>query len=377
MIIELDKIGSVDSFRETLARVLAIPQVKSVLVLASDANGFTPNGLDTMLQDCPVPIFGGIFPALIHGREKLDRGTIVVGLPVSADLHIIPRLSDTTVNYEEILDRDIPELSTAGISGQATMFVFVDGLASHIGALVDSLFNLFGLEINYLGGGAGSLSFEQKPCLFSNQGLLQDSAVLALTTLKSGIGVSHGWTSIKGPLKVTESAGNVIKTLNWQPAFDVYRQVVEAESGCIFTDTNFFAIAKGYPFGINRLGAEKIVRDPIQKEDDGSLVCVGEVPAGNFVDILVGTTESLVGAARQALHRSQAAIGPAPGARLAIFIDCISRVLFLQEEFCQELDAVHTDDIPLVGALTMGEIANSGQEYLEFYNKTAVVGVVE
>jgi hypothetical protein len=377
MIIELDRTGSVENFRETLSRVVAAPQVKSVLVLASDTNGFTPAAVDATLQNCPVPIFGGIFPALIYGREKLDRGTIIVGLPVAADLHIVPRLSDTSVDYEEILDREIPEFSTAGMVGRYTMFVFVDGLAARISALIDSLFNLFGLEINYLGGGAGSLSFERKPCLFSNQGLLQDSAVLAVTMLKSGIGVSHGWTSIKGPIKVTEAAGNVIKTLNWQPAFDVYRQVVEAESGRSFTATNFFEIAKGYPFGINRLGAEKIVRDPIQKEDDGSLVCVGEVPAGTFVDILAGTTESLVDAACQALHRSLTAIGPALESRLTIFVDCISRVLFLQDEFGRELDAVHTEEIPLIGALTMGEIANSGQEYLEFYNKTAVVGIVE
>ncbi|MFN2343877.1 MAG: hypothetical protein ABR542_10995, partial [Desulfonatronovibrio sp.] len=59
-----------------------------------------------------------------------------------------------------------------------------------------------------------------------------------------------------------------------------------------------------------------------------------------------------------------------------ILIDCISRVLFMENDFSMELSAV--DDRALTfGALTLGEIANTGDSYLEFYNKTAVVGVLE
>jgi len=58
-----------------------------------------------------------------------------------------------------------------------------------------------------------------------------------------------------------------------------------------------------------------------------------------------------------------------------LFIDCISRVLFLDDSFPLELQAVHERQLPLIGALTIGEIANSGKDYLDFYNKTAVVGM--
>lgn len=372
MIIEVDKTGSIAGFQETLAAVLAYEQVKGLLILAGEANNFTPAALDETLKNMPVPLFGGIFPEIIAGREKLARGTIIAGLPMAPKVQIIPKLSDITVDYDGIIDKKFSNLDQT-----KTMFVVVDGLSKRISALIDSLFNIFGLEINYIGGGAGSLSFEQKPCLFTNQGLLQDSALLAMLEIESGIGVSHGWTTLQGPFKVTEADRNIVKSLDWRPAFELYREVVEQASGQAFSHANFFELAKGYPFGINKLGAEKIVRDPIMLGQNGALICVGEVPEGCYVDILAGKVASLVGAARKALVLGQRAFRGQSTTPTMLFMDCISRALFLEEEFCQELDAIFDQNMPLLGALTLGEIANSGQDYLEFYNKTAVVGILE
>jgi len=49
--------------------------------------------------------------------------------------------------------------------------------------------------------------------------------------------------------------------------------------------------------------------------------------------------------------------------------------LFLDQDFNQELENVHrfVNDVPFFGVLSLGEIANNGNDYLEFYNKTAVV----
>ncbi len=59
-------------------------------------------------------------------------------------------------------------------------------------------------------------------------------------------------------------------------------------------------------------------------------------------------------------------------------IDCISRVLFLEDSFVKEIDSVSNiiGDLPLVGALTLGEIANKSDTYIDFYNKTCVVGTL-
>ena len=351
--------------------VLENDTVKGLLIFSCDANGFTPKSINGKLAEISVPFLGGIFPEIIAGKEKLEKGTVVAGFSLEPNVQIIPDLSDTSVDYDEVLDEKIPEIDNI-----KTMFVLVDGFSKRISTLVDSLFNIFGLEFNYIGGGTGSLSMEQKPCLFTSEGFIQDSAVLATLDIESSVAVTHGWERIAGPFKVTESDRNVVKTIDWKPAFQLYRDVVEKNSDKRFQDDNFFVISKCHPFGISKLGAERIVRDPFMRDEDDSLICVGEVPQDSFIDILKGDINSLVTAAGRALRLAKEGFTEETSNKTVLFIDCISRVLFLEKNFDDELMTVYDESTPMIGALTIGEIANSDKDYLEFYNKTSVVGIL-
>lgn len=346
-------------------------ECKSILILGCDANGYTPENINGILQNCPVPLFGGIFPEIILNNKKLSKGVIAAGINIDPGIAVIQDLSNESADYETQITKN------SWKSDISTMFVFADGMSGRISALIEGLFNTFGLGINFIGGGAGSLSFVQKPCIITNQGLLSDTAVLAGTTISSGIGVKHGWSTVQPGLSVTESLKNKIKTINWKPAFEIYRNIVENHSGKMFSENEFFNIAKSYPFGIRKLGAENIVRDPLLKEADGTLVCVGEVPQNSPIEILSGDKNSLINAAEEAKNAAKRNFMPS-GERIEtlFFIDCISRVLFLEDAFQDELNKVYDKDLPMIGALTLGEIANSGNDYLEFYNKTAVVGIL-
>ena len=105
------------------------------------------------------------------------------------------------------------------------------------------------------------------------------------------------------------------------------------------------------------------------------MICVGEVPQNVFVHILKGKPENLIEASREALDTAMSVINY--DRKLTFFIDCISRVLFLEDDFQKEINTVASSGSLLAGALTLGEIANSGSEFLEFFNKTAVVAIIE
>jgi hypothetical protein len=367
-----DDSGSARAMERLAASLSADPEVRALMVLGCDANGWTPAEVDPVLSSLSKPVFGGIFPKIIHGQCALDRGVLVIGLPCQADIHVIPALSDPAADYEAALEAAAAEWTVGG----GTFVVFVDGLSKRIAALVEALFAVFGLGQNYVGGGAGSLSFAQKPCLITPSGLAADAALLVRLAIESGVGVAHGWQPFGESMKATETEHNTVLSLDWHPARERYQQLVEAHSGRSFTTDSFFDLAKSYPLGISRLDGEVVVRDPLTTDARGGLVCVGEVPAGSFVYLLHGTPENLVAAAAYARRMAAETAAPRAAAPTpAFFIDCISRALFLEDRLGEELAAAAGGG-DLFGAMTLGEIANSSRAYLEFYNKTAVVALL-
>ena len=360
--------GSCEGLFVLFERALA-SGAQSLLVLAADANGFTPAQLDASLQALPIPVFGGIFPEIIAHGQKLKRGSLVCALPVKAQVYSIEHLSNPEYDYFSAvaaLEAQIPKGSS--------LVTLVDGLSKRITALLESLYEVFGSRYRYLGGGAGSLSFVQQPCLMSNRGLMMDCAQITALPLSVSLSIEHGWHRFAGPFIVTGAYDNTITTLNYKPAFEVYREVVEADSGQRFGVNNFFDLAKAYPFGLDRISGDVVVRDPLFRQGN-ALVCVGDVPINHIIYILKGDVDHLLEASRRCVQIIQADTRPF----MALLFDCISRALFLQDRFAEEINTIQQalpSGVPLVGGLSLGEIADGGNTCLELFNKTLVLGML-
>ncbi|WP_044117644.1 FIST signal transduction protein [Alkaliflexus imshenetskii] len=361
----------IDELKQRLLLINQDSEVSSILILAADGNNYDPVLIDPILRAIEKPLFGGIFPGLIFQQKKFEKGFIIIKFKLHTDVELIENISLPATDFND----QLLNLSDRLTTNTKSLFVFIDGFSKRTNHFIDSIFMTMGLEYNYIGGGCGSLSLEQKPCIFSNKGLLQDSAIIAAFDLESGIGVSHGWSSLAGPFKVTASEGTCVKELDYKPAFEVYKSVLNREKSTGITPDNFFSIAKSFPFGIHKLDAEKVIRDPIAVGLNNSLLCVGEVEVGSFLHIMNGNKEDLIKAARNATIMAIANKGEPPK-NLLFLVDCVSRVLFLEDDFYLELEEVSSEcnHLPLLGVLSIGEIADNKKDYLEFHNKTSVVG---
>ena len=315
----------------------------------------------TKIQDAPFECYGGIFSQVIYDDQHLEEGLIAITLETTPIL----------LDMRDSIDEKSFELSKV-----PTMLAFVDGLSTYIDHFLVDLFNNLNTKISLIGGGAGKLTLKQEPILFTPTSFTQDSALLIPLEQHLSMGVKHGWDFLEGPLVATSSNKTALYQLNYQDAFSFYKKVVETDSGRNFDDEAFFDLAKLYPLGIITVSGETIVRDPITHQGE-TLILVGDMPENSVVNILKGDPKHLIKAASHAASIAYAS-SQDNGCldSTVIMIDCISRVLFLQKDFVKEIQAVQKE-LPsshIIGILTLGEISNNGDTYINFYNKTCVVG---
>lgn len=344
---------------------------QKALIAIAEKTTVDINSLVRALDAAGIEFMGGMFPMLIFDAKVIERGIVVNTLYNVEHIGTIQHISKKDIH--------IPHISFEE-NQPYTLVTFVDGLTTEIPHFLGKLYEHYGMETNYIGGGAGSLTLQQMPCVFSNEGFFEDTAIYAIVKLKSNIGVKHGWKKLEGPYIVTKSKGNIIQEINWEKPFKVYKEIVESKSDERFNQDNFFEIAKGYPLGIIKQELDYVVRDPIAFNENDELLCVCNVEENSLINILKGEPDNLLIAAKEASEESLIhAVNP----QLAIVIDCISRVLYLGDTFENELQnitqTIHNKypGIPVNGALTLGEISSYGNGYIEFYNKTIVVGLFE
>ncbi|MEI6754056.1 MAG: FIST N-terminal domain-containing protein [Paludibacter sp.] len=313
---------------DNLKKLEETPEVKSVLFFMANDEEFTPDFLNPVLQSFTKPVIGGVIYQLIFNNEQKKSGVLLIPL--------LFELKTEVFNYDDVQSSVFQKLENSysnKIGEKGSIFIFTDAFTNSKSSFIENLFNFFGFRYTFFGAGCGSDSYVSFPCIIHNSGVHANSGVIGYSAEPIVFGVAHGWSSISNPLKVTESEMNKIISINWKPAFEVYKRTVEEHSGLKFNSMNFLDIAKSYPIGLIKIDGEMVVRDPFLVEDD-AVYCIDNIEKGQYISILNGDTESLIDGAENALNifnKNKLLKGIVTDFKF--YIDCISRVNFLGDNY--------------------------------------------
>ncbi|OHX66102.1 FIST signal transduction protein [Flammeovirga pacifica] len=311
-----------------------------------------------------ISFFGGFFPKIIYKNTIYDDGFICY------PIH--------TKNKPIIVSNNKPfDKNSLKDTHEKDIFLMFDGLSPYFQNIIEDLYFKLGSDYTIFGGGSGPLSLEQQLCVFDNNGIYKDCGILCSTSKKFNTSVQHGWKRKYGPLIATKTEKNWIFELNWRNAFEVYKEVIDNQA--LNTET-FFEISKNHPFGVMKEGHEDIIREPIFVNNKGSIKSIGDIMENSVLYIMTAEKEDLI----KATEKAAASIASQAKNPQVFMVDCISRYLFLGNDYQKEIDActeklkINNEVKPLIGVLSLGEISSTEKnQMVEYFNKTIVVNAIE
>lgn len=284
---------------------------------------------------------------------------------------------------------DVADAGSSGSAGEAlghrlaghlpqdrpgAVLVLADGLVVNGTALVDGLSGSLPDQVTISGGLAGDGDRFADTWVYA-EGQFRRGAVAAVAlsgrSLEVAYGSAGGWEAF-GPYRiVTESDGNVLRTLDGRPALGLYREYLGERADQLPASALLFPLLIRSPDG-----SVELVRTVLGIDDGQStMTFAGDIPTGWTARLMRTSLDRLVDASALAAEAAQQGLAEP---ELAIAVSCVGRRLVLGQRTDEELEAaadVLGRQAPLIGFYAYGELS-PGAGSCELHNQTMTLTVL-
>lgn len=313
---------------------------KTALIGASTAGEITPDG--PMSHSCVV---------LLVGSE-----TLLWSVGIGEGLDRVPREAGQQAAYTAL----------QGFRGtQRSGFLLLgDGLVTSYADVVRGIQEVLGTNSLIAGGLAGDDLRYEATYQYCNHRVTTRSVVGVLLGGggRLGVGMEHGFAPISKPRHVTRSRANVLVELDRQPAASVYEEYFGEERVRHMRQERLTRPGMAYPLGIQTEPADHwLLRNVVAFRDDGSLACSAEIPEGSWLQLMVGSRELALDAARRAAQEAIQSLNRV--AAVVVFDSVVRRMLLGPRQAAEEVQRIRNTvgpSVPLIGCYTYGEQAPCG-----------------
>jgi len=250
----------------------------------------------------------------------------------------------------------------------AHIFVLSDGLTVN-GSEVAKAVNI-DRSIPVLGGLLGDDVNFEKTYVIAN-GLPQSDQIVLIgfygKTLKVGYGCCSGWDEFGLDRVITKSKGNVVYSIDDQPALELYKSYLGG-----FTD-DLPASGLRFPLSIKSEDGLPLIRTLLViDEDEQSLTFAGDVPEGCITSLMKGNADQIMDGAVVA---AQQACLDSEEDGLAVIVSCVGRKLLMDQLADEELELVRENlgaNLDMIGFYSYGELAPFNSEFwhCQLHNQT-------
>jgi len=356
---------------------------------AATADGFKPtlaivfcsivhdrNELIKFFSSQNVDIFGATTAGEILDDEVTEQSTVVMLLDIKK-AHYQVLMQDTTQGSTYEACANLAVLAQKAYE-HPSLIVVSSGLTIDGEHIVNGVFDI-APHIPLYGGLAGDDLTMKATFVFSNVGE-NSNAILGLIIDGDKINVqglaTSGWDSIGIEKTITKSEGNVVYTIDDEPAVDVFIKYFEFKG---YVDNRSEVVAMNfaqYPLQLTKDNGNVVLRSPMMADNENrSLIFGGGIPQGSKVKFSVPPGFELVDNTTNEISSLKTSI---PEADAILMFSCKARHLALGPMTSKEAEQIRAIwDKPLIGFFTYGEIGYSKNSFCDFHNETCSMVILK
>jgi len=249
---------------------------------------------------------------------------------------------------------------------------FGSDLTENNTVLMEGLRGAFGSFFPVMGASVNDYFQTGKSYQYCNDYVLTNGLVGFLLggRLSLGVGNRHGFKPLGRPRAIDHTHGNTIYLIDGQPAVKIYDDYFGDEARSLRT-TARSSISVLYPLGIYFEGEkEYLLRNVLVAQNDGSLLCQGEIPSGSETHLMISNKDACIAATTEAALEAKKQLGD-KSPLMILVIASFMRFTFLGREAFKEIQAIKEifgARIPIMGMYAFGEIFPS-----QVFTETSVV----
>ena len=346
-----------------------------VLMLLPEAEKQNIGTLQEAARNLSVPICGAVFPALVTDGGFCSEGAWFLCIEHMPP-HFLADIGNGTVGTDTVTSaiRSVWSTQATPDAPAPTVFLVFDSMLPQVGTLLDQLHSEFDDTLLYAGVNAGSETFQPMPCLFDENRHIGNGVLGLFVAPQTQVVVRHGYPVSKRLMAATSTHGNRIDTIDGRPALEVYQSVIKEEYDVTLTRENFYDHAVHFPFGVIT-ALDVLVRIPVALNDDGSLICVGEIPPSTMLRLLRAPALENSNCVAEIVDLLNPTSQTWSEKRPLLTFYCAGRRMHFGDQAAQELKELKTSTQSslLMGALSLGEIDSLEDFKLPRFHNAALV----
>ncbi len=351
-----------------------LPGFKPTLAIVFISVKQDREALCNLLNNEGIQVFGSTTSGEFISAEISEGGIVIMLLdidPVSFRIMFIETGESSTLEMSKQLGAEGKKVFTRPAFIIASGWLHTDGEQ-----IVKGIEQGFGSDVTVFGGMAGDDLALREPIVFT-YGQQSTTGIVAFILDEDKIDVKGvatcGWKAIGITKNVTRSSGNIVYTIDDQPALDLVIKYLGLNLDNEISESMVVNLGAYYPLQLERENAPPVMRTAmLGNKEDRSLICAGTVPQGSKIRFSLPPDFEAIDTVIEECTKLK--VEEHNEADAVIMFSCISRYLSFGVMTSEEIERIiKVWNAPFIGFFCYGEFGRSREGRHEFHNNTCCV----